>query len=136
MIGDDLAGAALALVGTPFRLHGRDSATGIDCIGLFAAAMARAGRPVTVPNGYRLRARSLPDLAAIARASGFSAVPVSSLIPGDVCMVRPGPVQFHLVIAAPAGRIVHAHAGLGKVVTVPAPLDWPIISQWRLVPVS
>ncbi len=35
----DLAAAALNLIGTPFRLHGRDPATGLDCVGLVAEAM-------------------------------------------------------------------------------------------------
>lgn len=34
-----LAEAALSLVGTRFRLHGRVAETGLDCVGLVAAAM-------------------------------------------------------------------------------------------------
>jgi murein DD-endopeptidase / murein LD-carboxypeptidase len=30
------------------------------------------------------------------------------------------------------GGLVHAHAGLGKVVVTPAPLPWPIERHWRL----
>jgi cell wall-associated NlpC family hydrolase len=56
----------------------------------------------------------------------------SPLAPGDVLLVRPGPAQHHLVIAAAAGGFVHAHAGLGRVVLTPAPLDWPIDRHWRL----
>ncbi|MFM6828852.1 MAG: hypothetical protein ACKOVA_00735 [Novosphingobium sp.] len=41
------------------------------------------------------------------------------------------PVQPHLVIAVQGG-FVHAHAGLGRVTFLPAPLPWPIARQWRL----
>lgn len=136
MTGEDLARAALALAGAPFRLHGRDPATGLDCIGLFAAAMAQAGRPVDLPNGYALRARSLPDLCSFARSAGFVAVADGAPQPGDVCMVRPGPVQFHLVITATPTAFVHAHAGLGRVVVTPLDPAWPLVSQWRLAPHS
>jgi len=71
-----LARAAESLVGTPFRLHGRDPRAGLDCIGLFAAAMQRTGTPVTVPTGYTLRvsdlARWLPDPAMFTSASSTS----------------------------------------------------------------
>jgi cell wall-associated NlpC family hydrolase len=136
MTGEDLARAALGLAGTPFRLHGRDPATGLDCIGLFVAAMARAGRRVDLPNGYALRTRSLPDLRSFARAAGFAALAGDAPQPGDVCMVRPGPVQFHLVIAACPTAFVHAHAGLGRVVVTPLDPDWLPVSHWRLAPHS
>ena len=136
MTGNDLARTALALEGRPFRLHGRDPATGLDCIGLFAAAMARAGRPVDLPNGYALRARSLPDLRSFAQAAGFIAVADSAPQPGDVCIVRPGPIQFHLAIAITPTTFVHAHAGLGRVVVTPLDPDWSLVSQWRLAPHS
>ncbi|HMO68144.1 MAG TPA: NlpC/P60 family protein [Novosphingobium sp.] len=136
MTGQDLARAGRGLEGTPFRLHGRDPATGLDCIGLFAAAMARAGRAVSVPNGYALRARHLPELSRLAAAAGFSPVSDGQALPGDVCMVRPGPVQFHLAIALADGLFVHAHAGLGKVVVTPLSPDWPVVGHWRLIPHS
>ena len=69
MTGEDLARAALGLKGAPFRLHGRDPATGLDCIGLFAVAMARAGRPVALPNGYALRVQGVTTLTEDAPAT-------------------------------------------------------------------
>ena len=44
MSGEALAEAAVAFAGTRFRLHGRDPETGLDCIGLLAAALTRIGR--------------------------------------------------------------------------------------------
>ena len=93
--------------------------------------MAATGRPVRLPNGYRLRARSLPDLSALAEACGF--VPAEEpVLPGDVAFVWFGPCQFHLVVALSGGRFVHAHAGLKRVVISPGPLAWPIAGHWRL----
>jgi hypothetical protein len=51
---------------------------------------------------------------------------------GDVLLIRPGPAQHHLVIAATAGGFVHAHAGLRRVVLTPAPLGWTVEHHWRL----
>ena len=130
MTGQDLARAAEGLVGAPFRLHGRSPETGLDCIGLLVAACAAAGRPIALPNGYRLRSRTLPDLAGLAARSGFAPAQ-APLHPGDVAMCRVNPCQHHLVIIASGNRFVHAHAGLGRVVAMPGPLPWPIIGLWR-----
>lgn len=127
MTGAELAEAAEALVGAPFRLHGRDPATGLDCIGVLAAALGTA-----LPGGYRLRRRALPDLSAIAAACGFGAAE-GAIEPGDVVMARVSPCQFHLLVAARSGGFVHAHAGLGRVVRWDGPLAWPVVRRWRLL---
>jgi len=132
MHGHDLATAASGLAGCPFRLHGRDPATGLDCIGLLAAALAKMGCWVDFPTGYRVRTGSFAGLAAAARQHGFE--PVSETITaGDVLFVAPGPSQMHLIIAAPReGHFIEAHAGIGRVVIRPGPLRDPIIQHWRL----
>jgi hypothetical protein len=63
----DLAAAALNLIGTPFRLHGRDPARGLDCVGLVAEAMRRAGFHPVPPGGYGLRALSVDALVPMRR---------------------------------------------------------------------
>ncbi|MFT4027599.1 MAG: hypothetical protein QM676_12470 [Novosphingobium sp.] len=132
MRGADLAAAAEALVGTRFRLHGRDPAGGLDCIGLFAAAMAGAGRAVAVPNGYAMRLRDIAAFRPLAAELGFAEA-AGAVRPGDVLMFAVGPVQFHLAIAAVGGGFVHAHAGLRRVVTGPAGGDWRPAGHWRLI---
>jgi cell wall-associated NlpC family hydrolase len=132
MMGLQLARAAEALVGTPFRLHGRDPATGLDCIGLFAAAMAAIGRDVAVPTGYPLRVRRLegwlPDPV------GFGLCPAQGgLEAGDVLLIAPGPCQLHLAIASAAGGWIHAHAGLRRVVHDAACPAGGMLHHWRLV---
>lgn len=122
-----LANAAIGLVGVPFRLHGRNPATGLDCVGLVAAAMERAGFRPIAPQGYSLRTLTLHPLLEFATASGLE--PVEKL--GDVWLAQVHSLQFHLLVAA-CGGAVHAHAGLGRVVFLPDPMTWPIVMRWRL----
>ncbi|KLE34457.1 NlpC/P60 family protein [Aurantiacibacter luteus] len=125
------AEAAEVLVGTPFRLRGRDPASGIDCIGLVHAALVAIGRqPPALPT-YTLRNCDVAPLLALLPEAGFKATR-ARLRPGDVVMVRTGPAQFHLAVAAVRGGFVHTHAGLGHTVLTPAPLPWPIVGRWRL----
>ncbi|SFF74006.1 hypothetical protein SAMN05518801_101117 [Novosphingobium sp. CF614] len=130
LTGAALAEAARALVGVPFRLHGRDPALGLDCIGVLEAACSARGLTVRLPGGYALRGRRLPPVAGIAARLGLreAAGPIEA---GDVVMVRPGPCQHHLAIATAPDRFVHAHAGLRRVVEGPIPADWPVAGHWR-----
>lgn len=131
--GADLARAARALVGVPFRLHGRDPATGLDCIGVLACALEAIGNTAALPNGYLLRQRADPAFDAIGQANGFIATS-GTVQPGDVLMVRPGPGQRHLLIACTPDLFVHAHLTLKRVVCGPLRMDWPRIGHWRLNP--
>jgi cell wall-associated NlpC family hydrolase len=131
MTGHQIAAAAEALAGTPFRLHGRDPATGLDCVGVLAAALSSAGHPVRLPNGYTLRNRSLLDTWPVAQLCGLG--PASGImVSGDVLICRVSPCQFHIAIAVSGGSFVHAHAGLRRVVVTPGPVPWPIVQHWRL----
>ena len=131
MTGVLLAEAAGRLAGTKFRLHGRDPATGLDCVGLLAATLAACGKPARLPSGYRLRAHRLCGLEEIAAGCGFEPA-TGQLRTGDVALVRTSPCQFHLVIALENGGFVHSDAGLRRVVRCPGPLPWPVFGHWRL----
>ena len=127
------AAAAAALRGTPFRLHGRDPATGLDCVGLVAAALKRCGRAVVAPEGYALRALSVAPLLGFAARNGFAAADVAAVAEaGDLILLRLSPIQAHLAIALDGERFVHAHAGLGKVVIGHGALPGETIARWRL----
>ena len=130
MSGAALAAAAARFVGVPFRLHGRDPARGLDCVGLVAASLAEIGQPALVPVGYRLRQLEVHGFLGAAARAGLAET-AGPTEPGDVLLVRPGPAQHHLVVVA-SGGFVHAHAGLGRVVLTPAPLGWPVEHHWRL----
>lgn len=133
MTGLALARAAEGLAGCPFRLHGRDPATGLDCIGLIDCALAGIGHKLLFPNGYALRTGIWPDLEREAEGRGFG-VASGPLHPGDVMLLKPSPSQLHFTIAGTReGTWVEAHAGLRRVVVTAISDQFPVIRRWRLV---
>lgn len=125
--GPRIARAAERLIGTPFRLQGRHSDTGLDCIGLLAVCLGED----RLPDSYSVRGGSPALFARWAGQLGF--VPLrrsDGPEPGDVMLVRPGAAQCHLMIVARSG-LIHAHAGLGRVVATPPPSPWPVLARWR-----
>jgi lipoprotein Spr len=80
---------ARGLIGVPFRLHGRDPATGLDCVGVVALAVGGA----VVPTGYRMRQGSAD--AIVAGLDG-ALVRVDVARAGDVLLFEAGAAQFHL----------------------------------------
>ena len=128
MSGAAGAAAALAAVGARFRLHGRDAASGLDCVGVAALAVRAAGHAGSVPSGYAMRGGDPADVVArfdavLARGDGDR--------PGDIVLMRSGPAQLHLGVIV-AGGMVHADAGLRRVVMRPGPPAWPVIGAWRV----
>ena len=128
--GYAIARAAEALAGTPFRLQGRDPATGLDCVGLVACALRQAGLAPVPPEGYRLRTTSIARYLSFAEHSGLGETSHHAE-EGDVVLVRPGPGQHHLCILLSGDRYAHAHAGLRKTVIAHGPPPWPAILRWR-----
>jgi len=126
--GERAQAAALALVGTRFRLHGRDLAHGLDCVGVAALALAAAGHRIPVPSGYALRGGDADRVAALldpvlGRGDGCE--------PGALLLARPGAGQLHLAIGV-RGGVVHADAGLRRVVMRPGAPAWPLVAAWRM----
>jgi cell wall-associated NlpC family hydrolase len=126
-----MAAAAMELVGVPFRLHGRDRRRGVDCVGVLVIALAAAGRRPRLPLEYTLRRTSIGDFVAAAADVGLCPAD-GDLTAGDLLVAKPGAAQFHAGICGFDNSIVHAHAGLGRVVLTPAPLPWPLEHHWRL----
>lgn len=107
-------------IGTPFRLHGRDL-DGMDCVGLVGWAWGLA-----VPTGYPMHSAPASLLTRSADKLGFAACPPH---PGAIVLMAPGPGQLHLGIVTGHDGIIHADAGLRRVVLrVPAP--WPFLAAW------
>ena len=127
------AQAAHAMIGTPFRLHGRAVGHGLDCVGLIECAYAKAGHVLDLAGLYGLRNRSILQIERSALRQGFARL-ARRPQPGDVLMVLAGPLQQHLLLAGPSDEFIHAHAGLRRVVASTGPLPWPVISQWHLAP--
>jgi len=113
----------------PYRRHGRDPATGLDCVGLAAAALAAGGVRLAVPRGYALRGGEPAAVAAVLdpvleRVAGEWAT-------GDAVLARPGAGQLHLGIWTGTG-LVHTDLGLGRVAERPGPVPWPVLGRWRV----
>lgn len=131
----DDAGAAIArhaadLVGTPFRLRGRSRKGGLDCVGVLVEALACAGHTFGIPCDYTLRGEHRERISAFFDRPCFCALEDQSLLPGDILLCQPAARQLHFAIVVKQG-IVHAHAGLGRVVLTPRPVPWPVIGHWR-----
>jgi cell wall-associated NlpC family hydrolase len=128
--GAALAEAASGLIGCPFRLHGRNPETGLDCVGLVAAAITAAGGQPDAPSGYALRNIAIDHWLHFAAASGL--IPTyGSIRAGDLLLIALPPCQHHLVIAESAASVIHAHAGLRQVVRQPLEPHWHIIARWH-----
>nr|WP_221240040.1 NlpC/P60 family protein [Sphingomonas abaci] len=109
-------------MGVPFRLHGRDGA-GLDCVGLAAHALRLAA-----PSGYPLRGG---DAAAVrARLDAVLRRVEGAAAAGDLLLMRTGPGQLHLGVWTGAG-LIHADAGLRRVVERPGAPPWPLLGCWR-----
>ena len=126
-----LAQAARGLVGKPFRLHGRDPETGLDCVGLVAAALAAIGRHPAMPTGYALRNLSIAQWLPMAERGGLAPT-TRPVMAGQVLLIALPHSQHHLAITADAHSVVHAHAGLKRVVLQPRDPAWLLAARWRL----
>lgn len=116
---------ARRLVGVRFRPQGRNAATGLDCIGLAAAAL----RVAPPPADYALRGGSMARLEARLRGAGLR--PVAPARAGDLLILAAGAGQLHLAIWTGDG-LIHADAGLRRIVERPGPAPWPLLAAWRL----
>lgn len=123
-----LSEAALSLVGIPYRLHGRDPETGLDCVGLVAEALRRIGHMPKTPFGYTIRSASLEKFWRYGALNNLAAVDRD----GDVVLAMVNALQPHLLVRTTDG-FVHAHAGLRKVVYLPGSPPWPVRQEWRLL---
>ncbi|MEM6475415.1 MAG: peptidoglycan endopeptidase [Pseudomonadota bacterium] len=134
-----LAKAATSFIGVRFRLHGRDPAFGLDCVGLLHASLRAIDCNTVTPRGYRLRNGSMEQWRGLAERNGLLEVECD-IAPGDVLLTAPGPHQQHILIVEDAGKsgsfgsVIHAHAGLRRVVRQ-AIIDPPeLLAHWRLHP--
>lgn len=123
--GDAIVARARALIGVRFRPQGRSRESGLDCVGLAAAAVG----VTAVPRDYGLRGSSPARLAGGLQAAGLRLV--DSAKAGDVLAMAAGPGQLHLAIYSGNG-LIHGDAGLKRVVERPGPAPWPVLGIWRM----
>lgn len=126
--GGAVARAAQALIGARFRLHGRDPATGLDCVGVAALALKDAGHEAAPPQGYALRGGDAAGWSRALDAAGLRRA--GSARAGDLMLLSTGPGQAHLAVWTGRG-FVHADAGLRRVVETPGWPRWSLIGLWR-----
>lgn len=123
-----IVAAARSCIGTRFRAQGRVPGLGLDCVGVVLVAAAAAGiTPVSLPP-YRLGGLT-PDVDMLFAASG--AWLIATGLPGDVLAIVPAAGQQHFGIVTSLG-LVHAHAGLGRIVEGPIDPEWSLARAWRL----
>ncbi|MEQ1688244.1 MAG: NlpC/P60 family protein [Sphingopyxis sp.] len=123
----------MALVGTRYRLHGRSTEHGLDCVGLVALSYARAGLRFTPPpDDYRLRGAAAARIGEQLARSGFVHTTHDEMRFGDVVLCDVGRGQQHLSIASPDAHI-HAHAGLRRVVLTPGVPAGDVLECWRVL---
>jgi murein DD-endopeptidase / murein LD-carboxypeptidase len=123
---DPIIAKARALIGTPFRLHGRDPQTGLDCVGFVACVF---GRLADAPTGYAMRNTRQIEWCAL--LDDFCARRVEGAHEaGDILLLAPGPAQFHLGLWT-GSSLIHAHAGLRRVVETPGAPICLIIGAWQ-----
>jgi hypothetical protein len=130
--GAAIAARAVGLVGIPFRLRGRTAESGLDCVGVVAEALAGTGDAFDLPCDYTLRGEYLGRILAFFDRDCFRAIAREQPQPGDILLCRVADRQLHFGIVSLQG-IVHAHAGLQRVVLTPLPLPWLIIGHWRYI---
>jgi hypothetical protein len=126
MADSPVVSRARALTGTRFRLHGRDPATGLDCVGLVARAADARG---ILPTGYALRGGAPNIFVAI--IDTFATRRRDEIVPGDILLIQIDRVQFHLGVWT-GNSLIHAHAGLRRVVETPGSPEGAIIAAWHV----
>ncbi|TMJ18702.1 MAG: peptidoglycan endopeptidase [Alphaproteobacteria bacterium] len=123
-----IVAAGRALIGAPFRPQGRSAETGLDCLGLVAAA---AGADLAkTRRDYRLRDFEPEAIGQALETLGFRRAEGPAR-PGDILILAPAPGRLHAAIVTPGGHL-HADAGLRRVVEAPGAPPWPVLSAWRL----
>ena len=130
-----LGAAAAGLVGCRFRLHGLDPVTGLDCVGLVHASLVALGRRPVPPRGYGLRNIAIDQWLEFAARSGLAPA-LGASGNDEVLLASLGYGQHHLMINTGTNAVIHAHAGLGRVVRQPRDPAMCILARWQVQPTA
>ena len=123
----EIVAAVRACVGTRFRSQGRLPGVGLDCVGVALVAATAAGAcPGDLP-AYSLAGDHEVQLDDILERWCMQ---VTEAKPGDLIVFAPAPLRRHLTVVTERG-VVHAHAGLMRVVESPPDPDWIVVAAWR-----
>ena len=83
-----------------------------------------------VRRDYCLRSNDPDEVNREFDEAGFIRIAPAAAVDGDVLLVRPGPAGLHVVILTDSGYL-HADMRLRRVIEVPAPVPWAVLSAWR-----
>lgn len=134
MTSEDLISAARELLGFPFRHQGRAISGSTDCAGVICHVAARNGIPhedqtdyPMIPGGSRIE-------SALDGQNHLVRVPVSSICPGDVLLMKFSGDPQHLGIYT-GDNIIHAYESVGKVVEHRLSNEWTrrIVRAYRFI---
>ncbi len=126
-----IVAAVRGCVGTPFRSQGRVAGLGLDCVGVALIAARAAGAADLIVPPYTLSGDNENRLDTLLESFGCRSLDAEPPQPGDLIIVAPAPGRRHLAVVTETG-MVHAHAGLARVVEAPADPGWVQVSVWRL----
>lgn len=126
-----IVAAARGCVGTRFRSQGRRPGLALDCVGVALVAACAAGVADLATPAYTLSGDNEDRVEAVLQACGCQPLGSAPPQPGDLIVVAPAPGRRHLAVVTDTG-VVHAHAGLGRVVEAPVDPGWLPVSAWRL----
>ena len=126
MTAVEIVARARGCIGVRFRAQGRDPALGLDCIGLVAVAIGRAG----IATDYSTRSADRARIERGLAAAGLRLMAEPRA--GDVALFASGAGQLHLAIVSEDG-VIHADAAARRVVERPGPAPWPLLSAWRVM---
>lgn len=122
------AARAQSALGVRFTLNGASMASGFDCVGLAAFC-------------YGLDHDALPRRAGLGRVAAevwHQALAKAGFVPsttpqnGDLLLLDCGRGRWHLAIQTERG-LIHAHAGLGRVVLTPAAAPMRLLARFTLI---
>lgn len=109
---------ARSWIGTPHIHQACLKGIGCDCIGLIAGvgrALGFASAEQYLASGYRCYGRS-PDVALLLLACSAFLEPVTERQLGDIVLMSFARSPQHFGILSAADQVIHAYAGIGRVV--------------------
>lgn len=123
MISDRIIKYARECIGTPFMHQGRVVGIGLDCAGVVAHALSRAGIVYSDVKGYtRTPFRGLLQ-ETLERQSCLLRVAIAEKSAGDILLMRFMGEPQHVAVYS-GMTIIHGYFGSGKVVEHPLDSKW------------
>lgn len=119
MTADDIIGAAMECMGTPFRHQGRVLGLGMDCAGVLVHCFARLGLPFNDEMGYPRNPYDGQLDKILAAQPSLVEIDKAAARRGDVLSMRISSAPQHIAIHAGQVRgrdyIIHGSSEHGKV---------------------